>query len=332
MKSKQSQSRSEQLRGKRKSGSTAPAPKRRRKQSSTDRGHPPMMVRGSKPASAAKRPKKKGKRAKRRFDIALPTPGVEVRMPSIPSIRVDWRLLSLLLVFLFSAVLYYVFNSPTYRVHDVQIDGLARLSDDTISRSLLVYNKPIFMIEPEALEDQIIKTYPGVISTSVRVGFPARVEVLIEEREPLVAWEQDSDIQWVDAQGMAFPKHGEAENLVRVLASASPPAPFVLEDESPEAGEKSLKVFMSAKMVESIIALNGNAPVGVPIVFDDSHGFGWRDPSGWDVYFGSPTVDTDMLMKLSIYEAVVQRLKADGIQPAMISVEYLHAPYFRMEN
>jgi len=291
-----------------------------------------MMVRGTKTTSAAKRPKKKGKRAKRRFDIALPTPGVEVRMPSIPSVRVDWRLLSLLLVLLLSAVLYYVFNSPTYRVYDVQVDGLVRLSDDTISRSLLVYNKPIFIIEPEALEDQIINTYPGVVSTSVRVGFPARVEVLIEEREPVVAWEQDSDIQWVDAQGMAFPKRGEAENLVRVVASASPPAPFVLEDESTEAGEKSLKVFMSAKMVESIVALNGNAPEGVPIVFDDSHGFGWRDPSGWDVYFGSPTADTDMVMKLSIYEAVVQRLRADGIQPAMISVEYLHAPYYRMEN
>ncbi len=290
------------------------------------------MVRGTKSTSAAKRPKKRTRRVKRRFDIALPTPGVEVRLPAIPSIRLGWRLLSFLLVLLLSAVLYYMYNSPTYRITDVQIDGLVRLSADTINRSLLIYNKPIFMIEPEVLADQIISTYPGVVSASVWTGFPARVEVMVEEREPVVAWELGTETQWVDAQGMSFPKRGEAENLVWVVASSPPPAPIVLEDESTTEGDESLKAFMSSEMVESILALSGNAPEGVPIVFDDRHGFGWRDPGGWDVYFGTSAADADMTMKLSVYDAVVRRLSTDGIRPAIISVEYLHAPYYRMER
>jgi len=288
-----------------------------------------VLVRGTQSINIGKRPKRKKKITKRRYDIALPTPGVEVRLPSMPSIKIGWRLLSFLLVLLLSAVLYYVFNAPIYRVLDVKVDGLERLSAETISRSLLVYNKPIFLIKPEEVEKQIINTYPSIISTSVLVGFPARVDVMIEERVPIVAWEQDTDIHWVDAQGMAFPKRGEAEKLVRVLATASPPAPITLEDESTGEAENSLKVFMSTEMVESIVALSNSVPEGVQIVFDDEHGFGWLDPRGWVAYFGLD--DTDMEMKLSVYEAAVKKLIGDGIQPAMISVEYLHAPYYRME-
>ncbi|MBM3144297.1 MAG: FtsQ-type POTRA domain-containing protein [Chloroflexi bacterium] len=333
MKSKKPQTRSERIRAKRQSGIKPSAPRRRRKQSGSGRGIPPVMVREVRTAHPARRPKKKSKLVKRRFDIALPTPGVEVRLPSLPTVRPGWRLLSSLLVLLLSAVLYYIFNSPMYRVHEVQMDGLARLSSDTISRSLLVYNRSVFMIEPEVLEDRIINIFPGVVSASVRVGFPAIVEVEIEEREPVIAWEQNEDVHWVDAQGMAFPPRGEAENLVRVLASTSPPAPFVLEEvESTTEGDETLRAFMSPEMAASIIALSGIAPDGVPLVFDERHGFGWRDPGGWDVYFGAQTSDAAMATKLAIYEAAVQRLSEEGIRPTLISLEYLHAPYYRMEQ
>jgi hypothetical protein len=37
-------------------------------------------------------------------------------------------------------------------------------------------------------------------------------------------------------------------------------------------------------------------------------------------------------LKLTVYEAIVARMAYDGIQPALISVEYAHAPYYRMER
>jgi len=42
--------------------------------------------------------------------------------------------------------------------------------------------------------------------------------------------------------------------------------------------------------------------------------------------------DQDMEMKLSVYQAMVDRLQSEGIQPALISVEYVHAPYYRTER
>ncbi len=332
MKKKQSNTRADRVRTKRQNGSKSSAPKRRRKQSDAGRGNPPVMVRGNRVDNAAKRPKKKKKRVKRRYDVALPTPGVEVRLPALPTVQFGWRLLSFLLVLLLGAALYYVFNSPTYRVHNVQIDGLARFSTETISRSMLVHNEQIFSVEPEKLEDRIVDTFPGIVFASVRIGFPARVEVEIEEREPILIWEQGTTTQWVDAQGISFPQRGEADNLVRVVATASPPAPIVLEEESTDEGINALQVLMFPETVESILSLSEHVPDGSPIVFNNPHGFGWHDPRGWVVYFGVQTASEEMEMKLAMYDAAVKRLKGEGIKPAMISVEYLHAPYYRPER
>ena len=328
---KQPQSRAERVRAKRQTGSNPSAPKKPRKQQQkgSGRGNPPVMVRGTRAGSTAKRSKRKNKRVKRRFDVALPTPGVEVRLPSVPSVRFGWRLLSALLALLLFAALYYVFNSPVYRVREVQVDGLVRFSTDTVSRTLFVYDKPIFFVEPERLEKQIVNIFPGIVSATVRVGFPARVELVVEEREPVVIWDQGTTTQWVDAQGIAFPERGDAGNLVRVVATASPPAPIVLEDEASPDGEDALKVFMYAETVESILFLSEKVPEGAALVYDGAHGFGWHDPQGCVVYFGQNTSSADMEMKLAVYEASLNQLRGEGIQPAMISVEYLHAPYYR---
>jgi hypothetical protein len=57
---------------------------------------------------------------------------------------------------------------------------------------------------------------------------------------------------------------------------------------------------------------------------------GWNDPNGWEVFFGSQ--GNDMNQKLAVYKSLVERLQSEGIQPALISVEYIHAPYYRMER
>jgi hypothetical protein len=39
-----------------------------------------------------------------------------------------------------------------------------------------------------------------------------------------------------------------------------------------------------------------------------------------------------MEMKLLVYQAIVDRLQKEGITPALISVENVHAPYYRLER
>ena len=57
-------------------------------------------------------------------------------------------------------------------------------------------------------------------------------------------------------------------------------------------------------------------------------GFGWNDPRGWRVYFG--TTPNDVELKMRVYELMVSSLTQRGIRPALINVTYPTAPYYRM--
>ena len=106
-----------------------------------------------------------------------------------------------------------------------------------------------------------------------------------------------------------------------------PNLPGVLAQESTN---NSTKMKLSPDLVAAILALGEKMPADTLLVYDSEHGLGWNDPNGWQVYFGQE--DQDMEMKLSVYETLVDHLKNEGIQPELISVEYVHAPYYRMER
>jgi hypothetical protein len=54
---------------------------------------------------------------------------------------------------------------------------------------------------------------------------------------------------------------------------------------------------------------------------------GWQDPRGWSVYFGQNT--QDIPMKLAAYQTIEDTFTQQGIQPTLISVEYLDAPFYK---
>ena len=85
--------------------------------------------------------------------------------------------------------------------------------------------------------------------------------------------------------------------------------------------------FLKPEFILAVMALRENAPQGVPLLYDAARGFGWRDPGGWDVYFGDAQ---DMAMKLDVYQAIINRLDdKEETLPSLVSVENVHAPYYR---
>jgi cell division protein FtsQ len=88
---------------------------------------------------------------------------------------------------------------------------------------------------------------------------------------------------------------------------------------------------LDPELVSAILSLNTVAPQGTQLLFNAEHGMGWNDKQyGWKVYFGAETHDIDQ--KLVVYQALAARLKEKGIRPSLVSVEYLHAPYYRLEK
>lgn len=328
-------SRSEQLRARRTpSNSRKPI---RESRSAASKNRPPVLMRGS--FSMAQPKKRKTKSPKRRYDIALSTPGVEIRLPAMPTVHLGWRLASLILVGTLAFLIYHLWTTPFYQVQAAELYGNTYLNSDIVNRQLNLYNKPIFTIDPQQLERDMQIAFQNLLEdVTVQVDLPASVIITVQERQPIIAWEQDGKTLWVDVNGIAFDPVVENENLVYVTASAAPPAPYVALDdlENSENTSNPLEeilapeVLMKPEMVSAIITLQGHAPEGLPLIYNAQHGLGFHHPNrGWDVYFGMDVSNIEE--KLNVYKAIKAQMKQEGISPVMISVEHIHAPYYRLE-
>lgn len=264
---------------------------------------------------------------KRRFQAAFSMAGFELRMPaiSLPSVEVKSRLLSMFLCILLGAGLYLIMTLPEFRVSQAQIIGNQRLSTDEINAVLSTSGQPIFTLMPSDLETRLRLNYPELKSAHITLGLPNSVMVNIVEREPVILWQQDGGITWIDQNGVAFRPRGTAANLIPVAALAAPLAgsPAVNDPLSPLP-------YLSADMVKAIETLAPSVPAGTSIVYDPKDGLGWTDARGWRVTFGYDA--KEMAVKLKVYQSLVDSLTQQGITPVFISVEFANAPYYRMSQ
>jgi cell division protein FtsQ len=150
------------------------------------------------------------------------------------------------------------------------------------------------------------------------------------ERTPLIFWQrQDGTSEWIDAQGVKFPERGQVDNLVTVIAFGDPPTPPAVTTDSTAITTGANAVFIDPSLIKTITELVEMAPAGAAITYDPGYGLGWNDPRGWSVYFGENT--QNVTVKLTIYQSIIDKLSQEGVQPTMISVEYLDAPFYRTQ-
>ncbi|HEX6270508.1 MAG TPA: FtsQ-type POTRA domain-containing protein [Anaerolineales bacterium] len=286
---------------------------------------PPVTRRATRQdASKPKRRSGRGSGARRRFQIAFHLPRREARSISIPRPRLGGRIFSFLLTAVLGTALYLAFNLPQLRVTHAQITGTQLLPAAEINSVLNVTGRPIFLFTPQALETRLRLHYPELVSVQVQVAWPNLVSVQITERLPVVRWEQGGGYTWISEDGVAFRPRGEVPGLISVAALSGPNVEVSGGDALTPAP------FVSVEMVQALKGLASHIPPNTPILYDPSFGFGWNDPRGWQVYFGTSARDVEL--KMRVYESMVSSLTQRGIQPALINVTYPTAPYYRISQ
>jgi cell division protein FtsQ len=285
----------------------------------------PVMVRGRTYAAPSSEGRKRNK-VRRRYDVALDIPGAEVRLPALPVIHIGWRLISFMLAIILGGGIYFAWTSPLFIVQKAEVRGLQRLNERDVNAVLDMAGDPIFMTNPQKMKAKLIQAFPELISADIQVKLPNIVEVTIVERSPILVWRQDGKSVLVDANGYAFPlrETTSAQPSLIVEASTGP----AIDIQSIDPTDAQMR-FLPVEMVSGILSMNALVPDRTPIVYDAKHGLGWKDKRGWEVYFGDAR---DMDLKLKVYMAVVKKLKAEKITPTLISVEYIRAPYYRLER
>ncbi len=279
----------------------------------------------------------------RQFNVVFPA-GAEIRLPALPLVSLGWRIVSLILVIGLAGVLFFTWTGSDFQVKAAQVSGLQRITEQDVQDVLNVSDQPIFVVNPDQLKQDLKLAFPELSAIAVQVSLPDQVLVTVTERTPVLIWQQGEYTEMIDAQGYPFPlrqgMHIISGSLALVVANAEPPIadlpPITEEITNTMAAkvilqykEKTGQRLLMPEMVAAILRMAEQVPTGTPILYDAQHGLGWKDGRGWDVYFGGPQ---DMDKKLIVYQAIVKRLENEGIQPAMISVEQVHAPYYRMQR
>ena len=283
---------------------------------------PPVTSRNRQFVAAPKR--KPVRNARRRFQIALPASRQEPRTLSFPRPRLGMRPLSFLLSLLFGAALYFAYSLPELRVTQAQVAGNHLILAQELNAAMNISGQPIFLLRPEELETRLRLNYPELTSVEVTVELPNVVSVNVVERRPVVRWEQGGGYTWISEDGVAFRPRGEIPELISVVAVSAPALTLSAAD------PLNPVPFISTEMVQALKGLAGHVPPGMAIVYDPVLGFGWNDPRGWLVYFGTKASDVEL--KMRVYESMVNSLAQRGIRPAMINVTHPTAPYYRISQ
>ena len=276
-------------------------------------------------------------RKKHTTTIPLKRKGAELQIPALPRLQFGWRLISGAVFLLSLAAVISFSNLNTFQVTAVNLKGAQRLSAEVILSQLDLAGKSIITLEPESIKDRVEANFPGISSAQVTVNLPARVTIQVEEREPIILWEQEGSSKWIDAEGVLFPIFGEADISHRVIAVGDPPPGLevFIANIDADTGEFSQHLEnttprTTADFVEAIISLTTTVPEGSQLQYHPQFGLGWHDPQGWMVYFGQDTTNIDS--KLTEYQNILSELNQLGVTPALISLEFVHAPFYRMEQ
>ncbi len=260
----------------------------------------------------------------RRFNIALGLPEIHLHPSRVADQRThaSWRFISIAIAALISIAMYLVLSLPYFHVPSVTALGNNHLTREEIESALGVLGQSIFTVQPEESESRLRLTYPELLSAQVKVYLPNHVYVTVQERQPVIAWQQDEGYTWVDSSGVAFRPRGLVTGLVPVIGLTIPPVGMpVLDDPF------SPPPYMQKELVEAILALAPIVPSDTTMVFDRSFGLGWKDSRGWDSFFGATA--QDMPLKVRVYQSLVDSLTRRGIIPSFISVMYPDAPFYR---
>ncbi len=286
-------------------------------------------------------------RPRRVYTVAAPAArGRALSIPA-PSIHFGWRALSGLVVAGLAALLIFIFSSSTFKVEKPAIIGATRLSANDIEAVLKLNGRVIFTIDPNQATADLVKTFPEMQGVSVSVGLPNKVSVKFSERQPVLAWQQKDLVSWVDATGTIFAARGKAPDNLATVTSQDPlplyqvvptPGPTPTAAATPQPGDvptvqqtdDAAPKRMDLNILTSALLLNKQMPAKANLIYAQNAGLGWHDAGGWDVYFGK-TLD-DLEMKISMYQAMVAQLNQKGIKAKYFNLEFLHAPFYRLER
>jgi cell division septal protein FtsQ len=230
-------------------------------------------------------------------------------------IFVSWRLFSALIVVSLGTVLFLFFSADAFYVHSIAVGGLTYMTKEEVFALTDIANVHIFWVDPEEVRRSLLRS-ATIADAEVRIGWPPHmVQIIVEERQPALVWEQNGVATWIDLQGRVMRQRADDPDLLRIQAMNLPDA--------------TLGQTVPIDVVTGALQLRSMYPNIDVLHFDANDGLGYMDGRGWEVWFG---IGTDMPEKILIYNAIVDDLLARGIFPYVVNLANPDAPYYSVSQ
>jgi cell division septal protein FtsQ len=214
-----------------------------------------------------------------------------------------------------------VFTNPVFYVLRAEIGGVQYVPAEEIYTASGIAGYHILWVDPRQVVERV-KASPSLDDAEVVVQWPARVVILVQEREPALAWEQDGRQYWIDVNGNLMLSRQNLPELLRVVNEGKT-IPFHCPG-GPDCEQDSISI--DPAVVQGAQQLKTLRPALDVLYYDSVRGLSFQDERGWRGYFG---LGTDMNVKLAVYETLIADLATRSIRPAYIDVSNPDAPFYQ---
>ncbi len=207
----------------------------------------------------------------------------------------SWRWVSGTISAVSLIILALLLSSDAFYVRSVAVGGVNYLSREEVFRFSGTSQQHIFWLDENTIRREL-ESNNNIADAEVRVGWPPNpVQILVQEREPTLVWEQNQDRVWVDVNGVVMYQREDRPDLLRVVYDPN---------ETQPPGSIGPYTRIPPDVVQGALLLHSRLPSIDVLLYHPDKGLGWRDPRGWMAWFG---VGDNMVMKAVVYEALIER-------------------------
>lgn len=274
------------------------------------------------------RERRKQRRAQRMIELATTMPAAVPR-DAARQIFISWRWLSAIIVVALLIVLYIFLSQDAFYIHSIYVgySGTTQyLTPPEIFERSGLANVHLFWVDAAEVERKLEQD-PQVASAEVSVSWPPNmVQITITERQPALVWEQSGQRVWVDVRGRVMALRRDIPSLVRVIVEK--PSKDVHPSKCPLQGTDSVLGAGSCidqDTVNGVLQFKAMYPNVAEVVYDPVKGLGFHEGGGWLLWFGN---GVDIPAKMADYNAIVENMLANGLQPVEVNVANPDAPYY----
>ncbi len=203
--------------------------------------------------------------------------------------------------------------SPRFRVVEPQVRGAGRIAAAEIVRASGLAHRHILEVNERQAEANILEALPSIERAEVECRLPADCTITVNEWGLLLTWDNEGELEWVDAAGGGFPASGPLEGRWLVHG------PLALD----ARGRVDQEVLLGLAELTQLGIRPGS------VSYRPGRGLVLEDPAGWRVVVGQ---GWGMAERLQVYALLREHLLEQSIRPRFVDVRFPDAPYYSLSN